>query len=239
MRLSFSSADSFESFSGFSAFIESVIQDRGLTSVAEIGAGANPALSSDFVRCHGIRYVSVDEDAGEIEKGNTDCSVVFDVCSKGTTIPGAPYDFIFGRMTAEHFKNSSYAYENIYRSLRPGGVVIQSFACLGTLPFLVNRITPDRLSDFLLSVFAPRDRVHHDKFKAFYDRCAGPTPSQLSFFAQLGFEILEYRAHFGHDYYKPRLQMLDRLEKAKTRLLLNHPVPRLASYATVVLRRPA
>lgn len=239
MRVSFRSVDNFEGWQAFPPFIGSIILENRLQRVVEVGAGANPAISREFVEANRLEYLAIDRDAAELGKGEGDNLTVFDLCDKACIVPGAPYDLIFGRMAAEHFRDATAAYENMLQSLTPGGILVQSFACLSSLPFLVNAFTPEPISDFLLSWTAPeRDRVRHEKFKAHYRRCRGPIPNQLSFLEGIGFQILEYRTYFGHHYYERRLGFLDRIEKAKTRLLLRMPIPHLASYATIVLRRP-
>jgi len=238
LQTSYLPVDQFEGWGRFPGFIESVIQQYGATRVAEIGAGANPAIGAEFARAHRLEYLALDEDENEIRKANGARMALFDICRSSSTIPGAPYHLIFGRMTAEHFRDADAAYGNMIRSLAPGGIVVQSFACLYSLPFLVNRLTPERVAAPLLSWVAPRDGLRHDKFKAFYRRCCGPSRTQLRFFQRTGFEVLAYRAYFGHHYYQHRLWPLDRIEQLKAQLLMRLQIPHLASYATVVLRRP-
>jgi hypothetical protein len=160
------------------------------------------------------------------------------VCAENADIPGGPYDLIFSRMTAEHFPNSANAYRNMFASSVPGGLSVHRFATLYTLPFLLNRVLPDALSTRLLERFSPRDRERHEKFKAYYSHCRGPLQSQIRFFRSLGYEVLEYRGYFGHNYYAKRLRMLDFLHEKKTKFLLRIPIPFFTSYATVILRRP-
>jgi hypothetical protein len=56
-------------------------------------------------------------------------------------------------------------------------------------------------------------------------------------FESIGFEVMEFRASFGHLYYSI-IPPLNAIEAAKSRFLLRHPAPALTSYATVVLRKP-
>jgi len=238
MKITFDSFERFEGQSLFPPFIEAFILDHGLKRVAEIGAGANPAIPQSFCDAHGIDYFALDADAGELQKGGSAKTVVFDMCKSRSAVPHGPFDLIFSRMTAEHYYDADLAYENMFHSVVPGGFVAQSFACLFTGPFVVNWLLPEVGSDLLLRILAPRDRYHEDKFRAYYRRCRGPIPSQLRFFDRIGFQVYEYRAYFGHPYYKLRLGVLHRLEKIKTEFLVRNPLPYLVSYSTVVLRRP-
>jgi hypothetical protein len=126
----------------------------------------------------------------------------------------------------------------MFEALAPGGWAVHSFATLYALPFVLNRVLPDRVSDFLFNRFSPRNRERHDKFKAYYSHCRGPMESQLQFFRNLGYDIVEYRAYFGHNYYAPKLPLLHLVHRQTTNLLLKVPIAFFVSYATIILRRP-
>lgn len=238
MKITFRSRDEFEGWYKFPDFIEKIISTHSPKRVCEIGAGGNPGVSQDTVRRYGLQYRALDEVEGELRKSGIDGTSVYDVCATDNPPPGAPYDLIFSRMTAEHFRAPEHAYKNMLKALAPGGLSVHCFATLYALPFVLNRLLPDRLSDFLWSRFSPRPRERHDKFKAYYAHCRGPLESQIRFFQGLGYEILEYRAYFGHTYYTFRLPLLDKVHRQTTKLLLKTPIAFFTSYATVILRRP-
>jgi SAM-dependent methyltransferase len=238
MVITFHRVDEFEGWDKFPAFIEEVIARYQPKRACEIGAGANPAIGEDIIRKHGLTFQAVDEVEGELLKSGLKETAVYDVCAPNTPVPGAPYELIFSRMTAEHFRDPNCAYINMFHALKPGGLSVHCFATLYALPFVLNRMLPDRISDFLFNRFSPRDRERHDKFKAYYSHCRGPMESQLEFFHALGYEVLEYRAYFGHNYYAPRLPLLHLVHCQKTNLLLKLPIAFFTSYATVILRRP-
>ena len=239
MKITFRSVDEFEGWYRFPSFIEHVIASQPGKRVCEIGAGANPALGLDAIRRHGLQFRAVDEVEDELAKSGIRQTSVYDVCKPGAGVPGAPYDLIFSRMTAEHFRDPRHAYLNMLQALVPGGLSVHCFATLYALPFVVNRVIPDRLSNFLWDHFAPRDRERHAKFKAYYSHCRGPIESQRQFYQSLGYEIVEYRGYFGHNYYEPRFPFLHRLHRCTANLLLKIPVALFTTYATVILRRPS
>jgi SAM-dependent methyltransferase len=222
----------------FPAFIESVIEARHPVTVWEIGAGANPALSREFVERYGIDYTALDAEASELDKATYKAKLVArDIC-KADDLPENVADLVFSRMACEHFSDGVAAHRNVCRILKPGGVAVHCFPTMYTLPFLVNRAVSESCSRFLLNLFLPRDYYHHDKFPARYHLCRGPIPSQLKKLGQLGFEICEYRGFFGHRYYlNGHLKPLHWLEELKTRILLKSPNPYLTAYATVILRK--
>jgi SAM-dependent methyltransferase len=237
MVVTFRQVDEFEGWQKFPAFIEEVIARNSAKRVCEIGAGANPAIGRDTIRKYGLTFRAADQVEGELLKSEMEETSVYDVCATAP-VPGAPYDLIFSRMTAEHFRDPERAYSNMFEALAPGGLAVHSFATLYALPFVLNRVLPDRVSDFLFDRFSPRNRDRHDKFKAYYSHCRGPMESQLQFFRNLGYDIVEYRAYFGHNYYAPRLPLLHRVHRQTTKLLLKARIAFFVSYATVILRRP-
>jgi SAM-dependent methyltransferase len=239
MKITFRSVDEFEGWYKFPTFIEEIIASQPVKHVCEIGAGATPALDQNAIRRHGLTFHAVDEVEGELLKSGMRETSVYDVCNPDAAVPGAPYDLVFSRMTAEHFRDPHHAYRNMLRALVPGGLSVHCFATLYALPFVVNRLLPDGVTDFLWAQFAPRDRERHDKFKAYYAHCRGPIGSQLQFFKDLGYEIVEYRGYFGHNYYQPKLPLLHRVHRYTANLLLKMPVAFFTTYATVILRRPA
>jgi SAM-dependent methyltransferase len=237
MLVTFKQVDEFEGWDKFPVFIEEVIARNSAKRVCEIGAGANPAIGQDVISKYGLTFRAADQVEGELLKSGMEATSVYDVCATAP-LPGGPYDLIYSRMTAEHFRDPERAYTNMFEALTPGGLAVHSFATLYAPPFVLNRMLPDRVSDFLWDRFAPRDRERHDKFKAYYSHCRGPMESQLRFFRNLGYDIVEYRAYFGHNYYAPRLPLLHLVHRQATKLLLKAPIAFFVSYATVILRRP-
>ena len=237
MVITFRQVDEFEGWDKFPAFIEEVIARNSVKRVCEIGAGANPAIGQDAIRKCGLTFRAVDQVEGELLKSGMAETSVYDVCA-GDPVPGAPYDLIFSRMTAEHFRDPARAYCNMFEALTAGGLAVHSFATLYALPFVLNCMLPDLVSDFLFNRFSPRDRERHNKFKAYYSHCRGPMESQLQFFRNLGYDIVEYRAYFGHNYYAPKLPLLHLVHRQTTKLLLKAPIAFFVSYATIILRRP-
>jgi SAM-dependent methyltransferase len=147
------------------------------------------------------------------------------------------FDIVLYHMVCEHIQDGEQFHRNIHTLLRPGGLSIHFIAALGNLPMATNRWTPEWLSSLLQKNLKPRDEHRHGKFKAYYSWSRGPTPTMIKRFQSLGFEVLVYNGYFGHDYYKARLKPLHWLEGMKSRWLVRHPIPQLASYATIVLRK--
>lgn len=233
----------FEEFPGWGdapGFFKSLISEYECRRILEVGSGANPTLPAEYVRSTGLNYVTNDLSAEELVKADSAFEqLVLDLSTENLApeLTGS-FDCVLSRMVGEHVKDGARYYRNIFRLLRAGGITAHCFSTLWCLPFAANRFMPDFASELLLNFVAPRDRHQHGKFKAYYSWSRGPSKQMVSGFENLGFQVLNYTGYFGHPYYRSRMPWLDRLETLKTRALVNHPVPQLCSYATLVLRKP-
>lgn len=222
-------------------FLASVIDRESSRTVLEIGSGANPTLAPEEVTARGLHYTTNDLDAGELAKaGPAYETLLLDMATAGRgALPSASFDLVFSRMVNEHVADGERYYRNIYDALRPGGVTAHCFSTLYALPFVVNRLVPERLASRLLDVFNPRDRYQQDKFPARYSWSRGPSERMRRRLTALGYEVVEYRGYFGHPYYnQPLMKPVRVLEEAKSAWLCHHPIPALTSYAVVILRKP-
>jgi len=205
--------------------------------VIEIGGGANPLLAEHPRVTDGdVDYVVVDSSQWELAKAPPAVrTIVADVTDPTTDLP--PAALVVSKMVAEHVEPAAAMLASVRRCLQPGGRYLQLSPVLYALPFVANRVLPERLAEVALRAIAPRDRDRFGKFPARYDLCRGPSRRQLARYRDLGFHVVAARGYFGHGYYE-RLLPLHRLEVAKSRLLVRHPVPQLCSFALVLLERP-
>ncbi len=231
-------------FPGWAAapsYLAGLIERESSTSVLEIGAGANPTLSPSEVEARGLRYTTNDVSASELEKADPayDRLLLDMAAASEATLPREAFDLVFSRMVNEHVVDGERYYRNIFGVLRPGGVTAHCFATLYALPFVANRLLPERVTSRVLDIFHPRDRFQHDKFPAVYSWSRGPSTRMIERLTAIGYEIVEYHGYFGHEYYSHRaLRPLRALEEAKSRWLCAHPIAALTSYAVVVMRKP-
>ncbi|MGI8664195.1 MAG: class I SAM-dependent methyltransferase [Acidimicrobiales bacterium] len=152
-------------------------------------------------------------------------------------VPDGAHDLAFSRMLAEHVGDAETFHRNVRSLLKPGGVAIHLFPTLHTFPFAVNRLVPESVSTALVRLFHPgRDLYQHAKFPARYEWCRGPTRSEIRHLTSAGFEVDEFVAAFGHNYYT-NIPLLRDVHAAKTAFLLKHPRPMLTSFAMVTLRK--
>jgi SAM-dependent methyltransferase len=240
MIVSFQSVEEFPGWAGAPRFFESLLSRYSSKCILEIGSGANPTLAAEFVRKNGLAYVTSDIDPEELDKADPAFERLLVDLSVKEIDPALTekFDCVLSRMVGEHVSDGHQYHENIYKVLRPGGISAHCFSTLWTLPFAINRVVPEFVSDRLLNIFAPRNGHRHGKFKAYYSWSRGPSKSMIRRFEDLGFEIVCYTGYFGHSYYRKKLPLLQHLENLKSKLLLDHPVPSLCSYSTLILRKP-
>jgi SAM-dependent methyltransferase len=239
VKISYETYHTFPGWELARATVSSLIERERLRSILEIGAGANPTLPTSYVQARKLAYTTNDVSATELAKADP----AYDTLCHDMSAPlprdiaTRRFDFVFSRMVNEHVADGRRYYENVYSLLMPGGLTLHCYSTLYALPFLINRVLPERLSDRLLDSFNPRDRDQHAKFRAHYSWSRGPTRRMIERFDSIGFDVLEYRGYFGHGYYTRRLPVLQRVEDVKARWLCRHPVASLTSYSMVLLRR--
>ena len=222
---------------GFDGLLKRLIMRNGFKRIVDVGGGANPALSLEYILANDLEYTILDISQAELQKAPTyHRKLVQDITAKHFS-PFDQFDFVFTKMVAEHIKDAAQMHMNIHSLLRNGGMAVHLFPTLYALPFVVNRVLPEKLTSLLLDSFAPRNKHQHAKFPAYYSWCTGPTTGSLRRLKSLGYEIVEYKGLFGHEGYYRRIPPLLKLHRYMTQILLRHPSPYLTSYAYVILRK--
>lgn len=214
-----------------------IIETQGFTRIVEIGAGANPTLSADFVASRGIEYTLLDISQAELDKAPAGyLKVCADICGDAP-LPQQQYDLAFSRMLAEHVPNGEKFHQNIRLLLKEGGYAFHFFPTLFALPFLVNAALPEALAEKLLHLLQPgRERSGHlGKFPARYSWCRGPLRSQIRRFERLGYEVEQYLGFYGHGAYYQKIPVLRDIHAWLSGVLSRHPAAALTSFAQVVL----
>jgi SAM-dependent methyltransferase len=231
--------DMTELWQSFPGMVLELARRHDVSDVAELGGGANPQVGDADKWGFVNHRVVIDISANELAKATSDVETrVADLCQPIATGHDS-YDLVFSTLLCEHLSDPRTFHENCFNLLRPGGLSIHFFPTLFAFPFVVNKLIPERLAHSVLSKIH-RERIEHgshDKFPAYYRWTTGPTQRAMKRFESIGFEVMEFRASFGHLYYSI-IPPLNAIEAAKSRFLLRHPAPALTSYATVVLRKP-
>lgn len=231
---------SVKAWSGYDAYVRSLASRPGVKRVLEIGGGANPTLPVDFAKSKGLEYVVLDISSEELAKSPDGyVKVQADITSPNLDIAGS-YDLIISKNVAEHVRSARTFHGNVWRLLAEGGAAFHFFPTLYALPFVLNRLLPEWLSERVLLQLQP-DRKRegkHAKFSPYYDWCRGPSPRQIRRFESLGYRVEEYIGFFGHGGYYGRIKPLKRIHERMSAALAKHPVPWLTSFAYVILSKP-
>jgi len=177
LRITYEHYGEFPGWTAAPRFLSAVIERESCTSVLEIGSGANPTLSPADLEAGGLRYTTNDRSASELAKaGPAYETLLLDMATASpAALPREAFDLVFSRMVNEHVADGERYYRNIFDVLRPGGVTAHCFSTLYALPFVVNRLLPERLASRLLDTLRPRDRYQQDKFPAHYSWSRGPS----------------------------------------------------------------
>lgn len=223
----------------FQPNLEGAILSRGFRKIVEIGGGANPMFSVDFIASNNIDYTVLDISQAELDKA-PDCysKVCADICAPDFSLGGG-YDFAFSKMLAEHVSDGASFHRNVRSLLRPGGVAVHVFPTLFAPPFLLNYLLPEKLAESVLGILQPgRERSgNHGKFPARYSWCRGPLQSQVKRLEELGYAVDSYDGFFGHGPYYKLLPPLLLVHLKFAGWLARNPVPALTSFSRVTLVR--
>ena len=226
-----------EGWFGYPEYITRLIEERQAVHICEVGGGANPLLSRDRFAERPIEYTLMDISRTELDKAPAGYEkIVADAGSPDFRLE-KQFDLVFSKMLMEHVRDAEQFHKNVLTILASGGMAVHFFPTLYTLPYIVNYLMPERLTNRILQAFAPRDTYQYAKFPAYYHWCRGPLPSQIEKFRRIGYDVIEYRGFFGHRGYYQKMDILQKLHLLKTHYLLRHPHPLFTSYAYVVLKK--
>jgi hypothetical protein len=221
-----------DSWSQFDSFIQQIVISKKVRSVIEIGGGANPALSKEFVLKYGLEYHVQDIDHEELEKASGD---YFNKYNSPIANINYKYDLVITKMVLEHIEDPNAFHKDVQKLMKSNSIAIHFFATLYNIASIPNLILPEKIASQLQQKFNPRTLVQHDKFPAYYRKCFGPTIKNIHYFASLGFIIDTYIGFVGHNYFW-KYKWLYKLENKFSNFLLKLSNPCFCSNAILVLK---
>jgi 2-polyprenyl-3-methyl-5-hydroxy-6-metoxy-1,4-benzoquinol methylase len=222
----------------YNAHLKDLVSKPDIKTVCDIGGGANPLLSLEEVERYKLDYTLLDISSEQLDKASNGYKKIQADITDPNLLLDEKYDLVCSKLLAEHVSSGLIFYQNTFKLLNNDGYAFHFFPTLYNLPFLINILLPETISDPILLFFQP-SRIRegkNGKFKAYYDWCFGPTKKNIERITSLGFNIEEYIGFFGHAYYK-KLSVLNALEKIKSQLLLKYPSPYLTQFAQVLLKK--
>ncbi len=146
------------------------LAENGAARVLDIGAGQNWFFASELKDRFGFELIGQDISKGELDANpDLDVRIVSDACTDLSVEDGS-IDIITARATVEHLHDNQLFLKNCAKALKPGGVVILTFAGRYAPFAILNRAFPEKLSRFLLAYLNP-DATEKLGFRAYYNIC--------------------------------------------------------------------
>ena len=227
------------SWSKFDLTIKQIILGGQVSRILEVGAGRNPYLDSQFVEDNNLDYTVFDIDTAELALSRKQTkSYAIDLSSEDCKLNQFidSFDCIFTHMVLEHVKNPSVFHKNCLKILKEDGQVVHFFATKYSVHTILNQLLPERLTDWLVFKFQTRKKDTHDKYKAYYRWCFGPTKSNIARLEGAGYKILDYKGFLGHTYLN-KFKTLYAIEQRWNKLLLLINSPLMCSNAFFVAKK--
>lgn len=228
-----------EAWNNHYAYLTDLIIYKNLKKICEIGGGANPLLPLEFIKQHQLDYTVMDVSSEELSKAPQGyIKVLGDITSDNMDHLKNNYDLVFSKMLAEHVRFGEKFHQNIKQLLKADGMAFHFFPTLYSIPFTLNKIVPESLSEKLLNCISKErsNMGNHGKFPGYYSMCYGPTKKQIRLLENIGYRVDAYTGFFGHDYFKS-MGILNWLSNLITAFLLKYPIAKLTSYSYVVLTK--
>jgi SAM-dependent methyltransferase len=132
MDIQYKSSDHFAGWEKAPEFIRSLLTDHNCKRILELGSGANPTLSPDFVKEKGLSYVTSDLNHEELDKADPVFErLVIDLSGEDfdPALNGS-FDCVFSRMVNEHIRDGRRYHANVYKILKPGGISVHLFVSI-------------------------------------------------------------------------------------------------------------
>jgi SAM-dependent methyltransferase len=216
---------------GYDDTLRSVVSRYPQADILELGGGRWPSFRLSELpknlRSYTVNDVSSEELSLVPDDYRTAC---FDVSGDASAFEGR-YDVVFSRFLAEHVKDGRAMHRNVHKVLKPGGVAFHLIPTLYALPFVINRLLPERIGQKVLDIFSSRREIS-PKFPAYYSQCYGDTAGMRRLFKNIGYERVEIRNFYGHFYYE-EIPGLRELERWFSELAARHQWSAVSSYAYI------
>ncbi len=220
-------------YDGYPDFLRGIVKANQFVSILDIGGGAHPLFSIEYVATEKLVYTLLDISDDELARAPAAYTKLqMDISARDVSFT-EDYDFVFSRFMVEHVCDAAQLHLNVLKALRPGGMAVHFFPTLYAFPFFVNWLLPNWAAALCLS----KERRERGKFPAYYKWCVGPSNRSISRLERIGYEVIEYSGFFGHGYYDG-VSFLRNLHGWFRKKLLLHPYPIFTSFAWVVLRKP-
>jgi SAM-dependent methyltransferase len=211
-----------------------------LRRILEIGGGRDPLFTCEEIKDLGVDMTVNDISPEELAilpaEYRTAC---FDVAGDISCIGHLrnSFDLAFSQMVFEHVADGRRAWSNLYQLLAPGGVALAFFPTLYAMPFVLNKLLPDKLAASIVRTFFPNRATEEDPvFPARYSWTFADDRRMRPMLSAIGYREVAILPFYGHGYYGGFPVICD-LHKWYTRLARKHDWRLQASFAYVAVRK--
>ena len=220
---------------GYADELKALVASYPAARILELGAGRWPSFRiaemPSTVESYTVNDISAEELALLPAGYDKAC---FDVSGDASSFNDT-YDVVFSRFLAEHVRDGVAMHRNVFRVLKRGGVAFHLIPTLYALPFVLNKLAPERLTSPLLKWLSPR-RTISPKFPAYYSACYGNPTRMISMLSDIGYRRIEIRPFFGHFYYE-KIPLISSVHRRFTSIAANRKWTHLSSYAYITAHK--
>jgi SAM-dependent methyltransferase len=206
----------------------------------EIGGGRDPLFDRQEIDALGVEMTVNDIATGELAalpKGyRTAC---FDVAGDISSVADLrnSFDLAFSRMVFEHVADGQRAWTNLYELLAPGGVALAFVPTLYSVPFVLNRLLPDKLAAAIVkAIFRHRTDDADPVFPARYSWCVADQTRIGSMLSAVGYREVVVQPFYGHGYYR-YFPVIRDIHERFTGIARRRDWRMLASFAYIAARK--
>lgn len=211
--------------------LKATVEKYPSANVLELGAGRRPSFSLNEMPSNLGSYTVNDISEHELsllpEGYQKAC---FDVSGDAAPFRDS-YDVVFSRFLAEHVPDGQAMHRNVYNVLCEGGVAFHLIPTLYALPFVINKLLPERLTGSLLKHLSPR-RTINPKFPAYYSACYGNPDKMKRMLGNIGYSHVEVRNFYGHFYYE-QIPILKQMHERFSALAADRDWHFISTYAYI------
>jgi SAM-dependent methyltransferase len=208
--------------------------------LVEIGGGRDPLFDRNEINALGAEMTVNDISSVELAAlppgYHTAC---FDVAGdiSGVAHLRNSFDLAFSRMVFEHVADGQRAWANLYELLAPGGIGLAFVPTLYSVPFVLNRLLPDKLAASIVKlIFHHRTDKEDPIFPARYSWCVADQARLRRMLTAIGYRDVIVEPFYGHGYYR-YFPVIRDLHRRFTGMARRGDWRLLASFAYIAARK--
>lgn len=224
----------------FLPVVKALIVEAQCKNILEVGGGRSPSFAEEEMSSMQATYTANDISASELSRAPAWVKTAhFDIQTPNVSDIEQfreKFDFVFSKMVMEHVESYERAYRNIFTVLSPGGISIAFHPVYYAIPFVVNKILPEKLTNEVLKkVFPYRNEGEVPKFPAHYSGCVISEPVRQELYS-IGFKRVWQIPFYGHPYYR-KIPLFQKANDSFSAMLAKNEVSKWGSYCFTIVEK--